>query len=101
MSRTLVLIVCMAIVTYIPRVIPFLVTSNKSLPKKIKQFLEYVPYTALGALILPGVFYVVPEKPIVGIVALLFAGVYSFKRGGMIVPVIGSIMIVYAFLIAL
>jgi len=101
MSRTLMLIVCMALVTYIPRVIPFLVISNKNMPKKLKQFLQYVPYTALGALILPGVFYAIPEKPVIGLVGLIFAGVYSFKRGGMIVPVIGSIIIVYGLLILL
>ena len=99
MSKILVLILSMSLVTYIPRVIPFLTISNKSMPKKLKQFLEYVPYTALGALILPGVFYAIPDQPLFGILGVMFAGLYSFKRGGMIVPVIGSILLVYGLLL--
>jgi branched-subunit amino acid transport protein len=80
---------------------PFLVISNKKMPRKLKQFLEYVPYSALGALILPGAFNAIPQKPVIGLIGLLFAGLYAYKRGGMIIPVIGSITIVYGLLVLL
>lgn len=99
MSNVLILVMSMALVTYIPRVVPFYVISNKGLPKKLKRFLEYVPYAALGALILPGVFTAIPEQPLLGFMGIVFAGIFAYKRGGMIIPVIGSILLVYLLLL--
>lgn len=49
------LIIGMALVTYLPRLIPMAFWREMSLPPRIRTFLEYIPYAALGALIFPGV----------------------------------------------
>jgi len=98
MSKVMLLIIGMAIVTYIPRVIPFLTISNKELPHKLKLFLEFVPYTALGALLMPGVITAIPNQPLISLAGLSFACFYSWKKGGMIVPVVGSILVVFILL---
>lgn len=49
------LVIGMALVTYIPRMLPITFLGEMSLPPRFKLFLEYIPYAALGALIFPGV----------------------------------------------
>lgn len=45
----------MAVVTYIPRLLPLALFSNFNLPPFLKRFLEFIPYTALSALIFPAI----------------------------------------------
>ena len=101
MNDLMLIVVGMTLVTYIPRLIPFILISGKPLPLKVKYFLEYVPYTALGALIIPGAMGAVPEKPVASAVGLAFAAVYSYFRGGIIVTVAGAIAVVYLVLMYL
>lgn len=52
----LIYLVCaMALVTYIPRMLPMVLLQNVNLPIYVKQFMKLIPYAALGALIFPGV----------------------------------------------
>jgi len=95
MNSTVMIILGMMIVTYIPRILPFYMMTGKKLPQKIKIFLEFVPYTALGALIIPGALNAVPEAPFASVLALSFAGIYSYFKNNLIVAVVGSIFIVY------
>ena len=97
MSKVIILILGMMIVTYLPRLIPFLMGNQKELPEKFNKFLSYIPATALGALILPGVFN---ATPIAGIVGILFAIGYSWYKGGIILPVIGAILSTFIVLVA-
>ena len=91
MNNHLTIIFGMAVVTYIPRLIPFLLVKEKKMPIKIQRFLEYIPYTALGALIVPGVFTAVKDHYFVALAGIVVAFVLSWKKGGMILPVLGSI----------
>ena len=100
MSKVIILILGMMIVTYLPRLIPFLMGNQKELPEKFNKFLSYIPATALGALILPGVFNATPDKPIAWIVGILFAIGYSWYKGGIILPVIGAILSTFIVLVA-
>ena len=95
MSKTMWLIIGLMIVTYIPRLLPFILISNKKLPSKLTSFLEYVPYAALGALIIPGALTSVSGQPFATSVGLTFALIYSYFKGGMIITVIGGILATY------
>jgi branched-subunit amino acid transport protein len=55
MSTELALVLGMAAVTMIPRIVPALFAGRWQPPRKIRQWLDAVPYAALGALILPGI----------------------------------------------
>lgn len=94
-----VTIVGMMIVTYVPRLVPFLMVSERQLPPKLQLFLEYIPYTALGALVIPGVFNAIPGMPIVSAAGIGFAFIYGWHKGGLIIPVLGSIIIVFLILL--
>jgi len=49
------LVLLMALVTYLPRMLPLVLLQNITLPKYIKCLMSYIPYAALGALVFPGV----------------------------------------------
>ena len=53
----------MFLVTYLPRVVPFVLGRELRLPACIRRWLDYFPYAALGALIFPGILDAVPGKP--------------------------------------
>lgn len=97
MSSIMIIIIGMMVVTYIPRVMPFYTLHGKALPKQLKRFLEYVPYAALGALIIPGALDSIPNHPLAIIIGLFVAFLYSWVKGGIIVSVVGSM--VAAFLV--
>lgn len=99
MSNHILLILGMMFVTYIPRLIPFIMVSGKKLPRKLNRFLQFVPYTALGALIVPGVFSATPEMPQASLVGMGFAFVYTWYKGGIIIPVLGSILVTFLMLL--
>lgn len=93
------LIIGMMVVTYIPRLVPFIMIQDLRLAPRVKRFLELIPYTALGALILPGVINSVPGHPLAVTLGISFAAVWAWFKGGMIIPVAGSISIVYIVLL--
>ena len=47
----------MFVVTYFIRVFPFVVFHKKIENKYVRSFLAYIPYTVLGAMTFPAVFY--------------------------------------------
>lgn len=47
----------MFVVTYLIRVFPFVIFHKKIENKYIRSFLAYIPYTVLGAMTFPAVFY--------------------------------------------
>jgi branched-subunit amino acid transport protein len=67
----------MFLVTYIPRLVPFLFASQLDLPPWVRKWLRFFPYAALGALIFPGILTAVPGKPVLaagaGILAVVSA----------------------------
>lgn len=95
MSNIMMIVFGMTVVTYVPRVVPFFVFSGKELPIRLKMFLEFVPYTALGALIIPGAIGAIPDEPLISSFGLIFAIIYSYIKGDIIISVIGSIAVVY------
>jgi branched-subunit amino acid transport protein len=56
LKSELITVAGMALVTYIPRMLPMVFMKELDLPEKLDKFLSLIPYTMLGALIFPGVF---------------------------------------------
>ncbi len=55
MSKILIAVVLMAVVTYIPRVFPIAIFTYKIESGFFKSFLYYIPFAVLGAMTFPGV----------------------------------------------
>ncbi|MGG3738072.1 AzlD domain-containing protein [Aeribacillus pallidus] len=80
----------MGLVTYIPRMLPFLLLKNMELPAFWQNVLKNVPYATLGALILPGVLFI-QESIWYGVIGAATAFVLAFIEMNVIVVVLGSI----------
>lgn len=56
-SQQLQLILGMALVTYLPRVLPMLVLSNRSIPENISKWMSFIPVSIFAALIFSDIFF--------------------------------------------
>ncbi|WP_029176812.1 AzlD domain-containing protein [Streptococcus suis] len=54
-TSVLLIILAAALVTWVPRVLPFVLTQNKSLPPKLVKFLSFLPITIIFALTLSSI----------------------------------------------
>lgn len=57
MTKLFIIVILMALVTYLPRAVPLVYLTNKRLPDFLRNFLRFVPFAALGALIFPSILY--------------------------------------------
>lgn len=93
MDNVVFIILGMAAATYIPRLIPFLLLTDRDIPKRVDAFLKCIPVAAIGALIIPSVFNSTPDQPIAGIAGITFALIIGLWKGGIIIPVLGSVIV--------
>ncbi|MGQ7418136.1 AzlD domain-containing protein [Streptococcus suis] len=54
-TSVLLIILAAALVTWVPRILPFVLTQNKSLPPKLVKFLSFLPITIIFALTLSSI----------------------------------------------
>jgi len=96
----LLLILGMTLVTYIPRAIPAVLLEKLSFGGRMEKFLRLIPYTAMAALIFPGVF-AVDANPIIGVVGGAVAALLAWKKQPVMTCVLAAIaadFILYLFL---
>ncbi len=86
-----ILIFGMAAVTYIPRALPALFAGRIALGERTQRFLNLLPYTAMAALIFPGVLRIDGEHPGYGIAGALAATLLSLKKCPLIVSVLAAV----------
>lgn len=95
------LILGMMFVTFIPRAIPAVLSEKIKCGEKMERFLSLIPYTAMTALIFPGVLSVDKNYTVVGIVGAMAAILLSWKKAPITIVVIGAIsanIILYTFI---
>lgn len=92
-TEILLLILGMAFVTYIPRAIPAVLIDKIKFDRKAEKFLKLIPYTAMTALIFPGVIAVDSSNPAIGIAGGAVAGVLAWKKCPLIVCVLAAIAV--------
>ena len=99
MNNLIPLILGMAAVTYLPRLIPFLFLSNQNIHMRLDAFLKCIPAAAIGALIIPGVLSATPDMPMAAIGGMVFTLFFGLWKGGIIIPVLGSVAVTYFILL--
>lgn len=94
MKSVFIAVALMALVTYIPRVLPVTIFRREIKSVYIKSFLRYVPYAVLGALTFPDIFYSTGSiyTAIVGIATALFL---AYKEKSLVIVALGSIIAAY------
>lgn len=95
---SLVILGC-AIVTFIPRVIPALFIHRFDFPPKVEKFLNLIPYTALAALICPGVLTVDNQLWYIGLIGAVVAAGLAWKKvplGAIVILTVVVLITVYS-----
>ena len=95
LSSAFLAVLLMALVTYLPRMLPLVIFRREIKSKYIKSFLQYVPYAVLAALTFPDIFYSTGAlaTALCGtVVALLLA----YREKSLVVVALGAILTVYA-----
>lgn len=87
----ILLIIGMALVTYIPRALPAIVIERLNFNAKVEKFLRLIPYTAMAALIFPGIVFVDQSQPEIGVVGGVVAGILAWCKCPVIVCVVAAI----------
>ncbi len=91
MKSYLPLIIGMGLVTYIPRLIPLLFLTNKALSPKLKQFLQFIPYTSLSILIVRGVLTSTSDMLFPTFVGIALAGIVAYFKSNLVLSVLVAI----------
>ena len=83
----------MAVVTYLPRALPAVVMDRLRLSPAMEKFLRLIPYTAMAALIFPGVLSTDPARPEIGLLGGLTAGLLAWKKCPLILCVLAAVAV--------
>lgn len=86
--------VLMALVTYLPRVLPIAVFRKEIKSTYIKSFLQYVPYAVLGALTFPDIIDSTGNW-ITALFGTVIALILAYKEKSLFVVALGAILTVY------
>ena len=84
----------MAIVTYIPRMLPLTLMRRKIQNRFIRSFLYYVPYAVLAAMTLPGILYSTANvvSAVTGMAVAIFL---AYKKKGLLIVALGAVFVVF------
>lgn len=97
MKNYLLLILGMMAVTYLPRLVPLLIMTERPPYPVLRQFLLYIPYAALSALIMSGVMHSASEMRLATVVGVIVAGVCTWFKGGLVLSVVLSVITAFVF----
>lgn len=92
-SEIVWMIIGMGVVTYLPRMLPFILFKGRELPPFIQGVLKNVPYATLGALIFPAIIFIQKDDIWYGILGAAAAFFAAFLGANVIVVVLGSITV--------
>ena len=88
-----------AVVTFIPRLIPALFVDKLNFSPKFEKFLNLIPYTALAALICPGVLTVDTQLWYIGLIGAVVAAGLAWKKvpmGAIVILTVVVLITVYS-----
>jgi branched-subunit amino acid transport protein len=91
-TEILWMIIGMGVVTYIPRMLPFVLFRGKELPAFLQGVLKNVPFATLGALIFPGIL-LIQEDIWYGVLGAGAAFLTAYLGANVIVVVLSSILV--------
>lgn len=94
LKRLLICILIMAIVTYLPRVLPITLFRKPIKSRFVRSFLDYTPYAVLGALTFPDVFYSTGHL-ISAAAGTAVAVILGYFRKSLVVVAVAAIVVVY------
>ena len=93
------LILGMMLVTYIPRLLPSFFVGRLKYGKRFDKFINLIPYTAMSALIFPGILQIDASRwyvgAIGGMIAIILACFKKIPSAAVVLISVLSVMAVY------
>lgn len=99
MSKVMILILGMMLATYLPRVLSFYIVEKLNFSEQMKKSLTYIPYAALGAMVIPDGFIAIDGHPLISILSLCFVILLSTLKENLFISVVGSVLFAYILLL--
>lgn len=99
MDYMILVILGCAVVTFVPRLIPALFIDRIDFSPKVEKFLNLIPYTALAALICPGVLTVDNQLWYIGLIGAIVAAGLAWKKvnlGAIVIITVAVLIGVYS-----
>lgn len=93
-SKILITVAIMSIITYLVRVIPLLVFRKPIKNKYVSSFLTYLPYGVLTAMIIPDIF-TSTAGIISGAIGAIVAIILAYFKRGLVIVALGATAAVY------
>lgn len=90
-TEIIILILAMALVTYVPRALPAVLVNKINFGEKTQKFLNLIPYTAMSALIFPGIFTIDKANPQIGIIGGIVAIALAWRKCSVMTCVVAAI----------
>ncbi|HOM02641.1 MAG TPA: AzlD domain-containing protein [Acetivibrio sp.] len=94
MMYAFIAVLLMALVTYLPRVLPIAVFRKEIKSTFIKSFLQYVPYAVLGALTFPDIINST-NNYITAVCGTAVALILAYREKSLFIVALGAILTVY------
>jgi branched-subunit amino acid transport protein len=94
LTRILVAVALMAIVTYVPRVFPITIFTRKIESRFFKSFLYYIPYAVLGAMTFPAILFSTANFYF-SLIGMVIALILAYFEQGLMKVAIGAVLVVY------
>jgi len=91
-------IIGMALVTYIPRMLPLVALKDRDVGGKAKRFLQIIPYTSLSILITRGILTSSQDMIIPTILGVSSAAIAAYLKGNLILSVFVGVLVSYLLL---
>jgi len=83
----------MALVTYLPRLLPLMLLQKLKLRPSMMRFLQLVPYTSLSILIVRGILTSDPDMVPAAIAGIGVAGALAYWKGNLVLSVLSGIAV--------
>jgi len=96
LNNLILIVIGMAIVTYIPRLLPFVFINNLKENSFTKRFMKLIPYTALSALIFPSII-TATNSTLSAMIGGIVAIILSYMEFNVVVVIISSIISIIIF----
>lgn len=85
-----------SLATIIVRLLPYYATWLEKLPPFLAKSLRLLPIAALGPLIFPGVIIDYPGRWWAGLAGIAVASLFAWRKNGMVIPILLSIVTTWA-----
>lgn len=87
-------VIFMALVTYLPRMLPLVLLRDIKMAPFLKTCLQFVPYALLGALIFPNALYSTASVPS-ALAGICGSAILAYLRLNLVIVVVGGILCAY------